>query len=299
MFHLRYFVAVAEELNFSRAARKLHMAAPPLSQRIKDLEQELDSRLFERDTHGVALTPEGTALLPLARDVIARFDALRWRTKAAGDHDRSVLLVGAPPLLHPVLREGITETQHRVAERAELKLWPGPSSGLVEAVHDGRLAFCLARAPIGHHDLAVDEIYTEKLGAAVPAELFPDADSVRLTELTELAFTSGPVSLESTFLRQLDAGFDAAGIRRRLPSTPTDVSGISELIAGGLAFSVAMLDPASPIHRYDTGKVRILPFADFEATLTTALVWHPGRAAADAGTAAAVAAAREVFSPPK
>ncbi|MFD0508420.1 LysR family transcriptional regulator [Streptomyces chiangmaiensis] len=70
MFHLRYFVAVAEELNFSAAARRLHMAASPLSQRIRDLEKELGHRLFERDSHSVTLTPAGEALLPLARDVL-------------------------------------------------------------------------------------------------------------------------------------------------------------------------------------------------------------------------------------
>jgi DNA-binding transcriptional LysR family regulator len=72
MLHLRYFVAVAEELNFSQAARRLHMAASPLSQRIKDLERELGHELFERTTHRVDLTPAGAALLPMARDILER-----------------------------------------------------------------------------------------------------------------------------------------------------------------------------------------------------------------------------------
>lgn len=83
LLHLRYFVAVAEELNFSAAARKLHMAASPLSQRIKDLEHELGRRLFDRSTHHVELTEAGTALLPIARDVLDRVASIGWRLDQA------------------------------------------------------------------------------------------------------------------------------------------------------------------------------------------------------------------------
>jgi hypothetical protein len=83
LLHLRYFVAVAEELNFSAAARKLHMAASPLSQRIKDLEHELGRRLFDRSTHHVELTEAGAALLPIARDVLDRVGSIRWQLDQA------------------------------------------------------------------------------------------------------------------------------------------------------------------------------------------------------------------------
>lgn len=101
MFHLRYFVAVAEELNFSAAARRLHMATSPLSQRIKDLERELDHRLFERDTHRVALTPAGEALLPIARDVLEQITSIPWRLHEAAAPGRSTLFVGIPSGVHP------------------------------------------------------------------------------------------------------------------------------------------------------------------------------------------------------
>ncbi|QIS16900.1 LysR family transcriptional regulator [Nocardia arthritidis] len=74
--HLRYFLAVARELNFTRAAQEFHMAVPPLSQRIKALEAELGQQLFDRSTHHVRLTPAGERLLPWARQLIADFDAL-------------------------------------------------------------------------------------------------------------------------------------------------------------------------------------------------------------------------------
>lgn len=74
--HLRYFLAVARELSFTKAAQNLHMSVAPLSQRIKALENELGEQLFDRSTHHVELTNAGERLVPLARTIVSDFDAL-------------------------------------------------------------------------------------------------------------------------------------------------------------------------------------------------------------------------------
>jgi DNA-binding transcriptional LysR family regulator len=92
--HLRYFIAVAEELNFSRAARRLHMAQPPLSVAIKNLEGELGVSLLERSTREVRLTPAGEAFLERARHAVTEADAAVDAAKRAATGAFGTLRVG-------------------------------------------------------------------------------------------------------------------------------------------------------------------------------------------------------------
>src|SRR5579872_2698439 len=98
--HLRYFVAVAEELNFTHAAARLRVAQPALSSQIKDLEREIEVELFERGRTGVQLTHAGKALYTRARSILAQAaEAANAARKAAGSIT-GTLVVGFPSGLH-------------------------------------------------------------------------------------------------------------------------------------------------------------------------------------------------------
>ncbi|MEV4148911.1 LysR family transcriptional regulator [Amycolatopsis sp. NPDC049691] len=296
MLHLRYFVAVAEELNFSAAARKLHMAASPLSQRIKDLEHELGAQLFDRSTHHVTLTAAGTALLPLAREVLEQVSAIPWKIREATRPRRSTVFLGMPAGVHPALRDRVNALAARVHETYELKRWPGTTADLVQGVHEGKLALTLARLPVSDPALEQVPVMSERLGAVVPADLFAGRDSVSLAELTEFPYVASPGEITPAYFDQLDHQLAEMGVRKRIRLTNTGYGGTSEIISSGEAFSISMLDEKSPMHGYRLDNVIVLPFTDFHPQLDTGLLWRHDRAGGDLH--GLVEAAKDVFGDP-
>jgi DNA-binding transcriptional LysR family regulator len=298
LLHLRYFLAVAQELNFSTAARKLHMAASPLSRRIKDLEQELGHRLFDRDTHHVRLTPAGTALLPIARGVLEQVDSIQWRLDETARPRRTTLLLGVPSGIHPELRERMDALAEQVHDRFEIKRWPGGTDRLVDAVCDGRLALTLARLPAGGDPaLELLPVMSERLGAVVPRDRFAGRERVALAELAELAYVGSPTAATSAYFRGLDQQLSELGIKKRIEISGPTFDGVSEIVSSGLGFSISMLDRRSPVQSYGLDNVAVLPFSDFHPRLETGLIWRKDRGQGG-DLEEVVAVAREVFAEP-
>ena len=137
---LRYFVAVAEELNFGRAAERLLIAGPSLSQQIKALEHDLGVRLFDRDRRSVALTPAGAALLPHTRALLERADDLRRR---------AAQLSGSEPVRLGYVDWLPADLTARASAVAQLRIdvWIKPSHAQAARVADGSLdlAVCWVR----------------------------------------------------------------------------------------------------------------------------------------------------------
>jgi DNA-binding transcriptional LysR family regulator len=153
---LRYFVAVAEELNFGRAAKRLLIAGPSLSQQIKALERDLGVRLFDRDRRSVALTPAGAALLPDVQDLLARADDLRGR--AARIAGSEIVRLGYVNWLPPDL----TARASAVA-RLHVDTWVAPSHTQAARVADGSLDLAVCR--VRRRDLAEHGLAARLLGA--------------------------------------------------------------------------------------------------------------------------------------
>ncbi|WP_323178541.1 MULTISPECIES: LysR family transcriptional regulator [unclassified Streptomyces] len=192
---LRYFVAVAEELNFGRAAERLLIAGPSLSQQIKALERDLGVRLFDRDRRSVSLTPAGAALLPPTRALLDRADDLKRRAGRLSGSE-SVRL-GYVNWLPPDL----TSRTAAVA-RVHVDAWVAPSHTQVARVADGSLdlAVCwvrtedLERLGLRARLLGADRLYAVATGgdsSDVPDVAARDSDVLIDDDVTSWASWNG------------------------------------------------------------------------------------------------------------
>ncbi|WP_234341098.1 LysR substrate-binding domain-containing protein [Streptomyces sp. NRRL S-1813] len=181
---LRYFVAVAEELHFGRAAARLHMSQPPLSRAIKQLETEIGALLFARSPAGVTLTPVGAVLLDEARALLDQADRVRVRVAAAA---------GAAVLTIGVLGDGTDPGITRLAAVFR-RSHPGvdihirdtdltdPTCGL----RIGMVDVALTRAPFNDTALTVRELRTDPVGAVLRADdPLARRDHLKLADLAD------------------------------------------------------------------------------------------------------------------
>ncbi|MFH8612628.1 LysR substrate-binding domain-containing protein [Streptomyces sp. NPDC018029] len=165
---MRYFVAVAEELHFGRAAARLHMSQPPLSRAIRQLESELGAALFARSPAGVTLTGAGTVLLPEARALLARADLVRARVAAAA---------GARTLTVGVLEGGAGPQVSRLADafrrrhpHVEVRIRESDLSEPACGLSAGRVDVALTRGPFDTSGLRVRALRADPVGALLRAD---------------------------------------------------------------------------------------------------------------------------------
>jgi DNA-binding transcriptional LysR family regulator len=250
--HLRYYVAVAEELHFGRAAERLHMAQPPLSQQIKQLEQDLGATLLERSTRKVELTAAGQAFLERARGLLAELDSAveETRTIAAGLGGRIAIgFTGSAtyellPALARVLHEETPDL--RLELKGEL-LTPVQ----VEALLDHSIDIGFLRPPVRNAALEVRVLRREPLIAVLPeSHRLATGTSVRLADLRDEPFITYPAQHKSVVY---DAVLDACESAGYLPAHRIEVSETSTLVSFVAAGLGVALVPASVRHLSVTG----------------------------------------------
>ena len=168
LHQLEYFVAVARQRHFTRAAGALHVAQPSVSKQIRKLESELGTPLFHRMKGNVVLTPAGEVLLPWAERILGEVDGARAAVGELGGLQRGRLAIGATPslctiLLPPVLRRLPCHLpRHRAGAAA------GRLRDLVRQVEDGALDLALVILPVEHAVIEATPLLNEELVLATP-----------------------------------------------------------------------------------------------------------------------------------
>ncbi|NMO38245.1 LysR family transcriptional regulator [Streptomyces sp. GMY01] len=166
--HLRLFVTVADELHFSRAAERLGMAQPPLSQAIRRLEKELGAELFDRSQRGVRLSAAGAALLEEAHDLLAREERLRTLARRAAEGGLGTLRAGVPPDTAAAVLSALLTA---CAERAPglcVDLHEVGTGEQVRLLASGGLDVGLVHHPVDATELCLGPEITLDLGVVLP-----------------------------------------------------------------------------------------------------------------------------------
>jgi DNA-binding transcriptional LysR family regulator len=165
---LRYVIAVAEELHFTRASIRLHLATPSLSRQIRQLEETLGYALFERKTRSVALTRAGTAFVVEARRALAYAQRAVEAGAVANTTTTEVIRIGYTPLLDATLLRQIRDVLTREVDSINVQFQSSYSSVQIDQVSTGHLDAGLVVLPIEQGDLQITELFSDPLIAAIP-----------------------------------------------------------------------------------------------------------------------------------
>jgi DNA-binding transcriptional LysR family regulator len=272
--HLRYFIAVAEECHFGRAAERLHIAQPPLSQQIKALEGELGVRLLKRSTRKVELTPAGARYLERARGILASIDAAGVEAVRIASGEVGRLAIGFTgtatyellPILARVLHEDLPGV--KLDLKGEM-LTPRQ----VGALADGTIDLGFLRPPVDDPGLELRILRREPLIAALPeSHRLASRDTVRLADLARDVFITYPSHHRSVVHDAVFAACRRAGFR---PSEVQEVAETSTLVAFVAAGRGVALVPASVRHLHITGAT-FKPLAGTTSEVELAVAWRKG-----------------------
>jgi DNA-binding transcriptional LysR family regulator len=256
---LEYFVAVAEELNFTRAARRLFAVQSTVSAGIRSLEHELGAALFERSSKRVALTSAGIALLPEAHAAIEAVDRVRSAVTLTKRGIRGRLRVGIFTNLDFVDLPALFGEFHERYPLVDLQFGASPSgsTGLADDVRRGRIDVAFMGLPA--QDLAgfrVLELASSAFVAVLPAtHPLAGRESVSLAELAGEPWVDSPVGFGNRIV--VERAFAAAGLGRTVKAEVADLGEVPRFVRAGLGVAVLPLITYRPVP-----EVVLLPLAD-------------------------------------
>lgn len=273
--HLWLFLAVAEEQHFGRAARRLGMSQPPLTEQIHILEQSLKVKLFERSRRGTRLTPAGAAILPAVRKFAEQLERLELAVREVATGQRSVLTIGAitaamvevlPPLVaklkhaHP----DITLAMREIDSVEAVPLLQSGDIDLAFARLDGELGGGITSLPLREDRLAV---------ALHKEHPLADRSRIRLAALAEEEFVMFHRRVSPGYFDNLVSACRNAGFAPRIVHEVSSVA--SQLAFVGCGQGIALVPAA--MKKLAPDRVVVRPLAEKTGVVTTAVAWNTAR----------------------
>ncbi|MBJ3775330.1 LysR family transcriptional regulator [Acuticoccus mangrovi] len=268
---LRYFLAVAEEMNFTRAAEKMGIAQPPLSQQILTLEQQLKVQLFKRSRRSISLTPEGEAFIVYARRIINNTQIAAELVQAIERGEEGPLTIGAIFSSIYTLIPPLFEIFAKRHPQVRLHLREMTIGQQIEGLREDRIDLGILRGPMVDPELDVLTMMEEPF-VVVVSKTHPLAER---TEVSVADVVTEPLirvipSVNRNYSRQMFSVLYDLGIPLNIVHEVADTHTLLGLVAAGLGMSMVPRS-LSTIH---TGQLRYLPLKETTPTTLLQLAWH-------------------------
>jgi DNA-binding transcriptional LysR family regulator len=273
--HLWLFNAVAEERNFSRAAKRLGMSQPPLTDQIKVLEHALKIKLFERSRRGAQLTPAGAAILPAVQKFVQQLEQLEFAVKEAASGQKGTLTVGAIstallnelPLLLDRLRAAHPDLTVAVKEIDSVDAVPMLNAGDID------IAFARLEGELGPHILTL-ALADDRLAVALPkSHRLASATRIKLSTLAEEDFVMFARHVSPVYFDALTSVCLAHGFSPRVLHEVRSVA--SQVAFVGCGQGIALVPATMKSFAPDNVVVRSL--TERIRVVTTAMAWNAAR----------------------
>ena len=270
---IRAFLAVADELHFGRAAERLHMAQPPVSRSIKQLERELGARLFERSTRKVTLTSVGEALIAPAKEVLDALDRVSTVARAAGMGEigrvRLAYAGASSNVMVGRLARAVKQNHPGVQFELLSQHFAQPAMQLLTR---GDIDIALGRWD--HIPPGVDTrvLAVEELVIAVPdTHRLAQRDHVSISEFRDEPFVSLPPKTGSLLLERLRLMTQAAGFNANIVQDAPDSWTVMSLVSAEVGCSLTL---SSVVDSIADPHLRFLPLSDPAAPVEMRMAWR-------------------------
>lgn len=267
---LRYFLAVAEELHFGRAAERLRISQPPLSTAIKSLEQELGAQLFLRSTRSVALTPEGEFLQGRLLPLIDDLDSVAIELAEVRQGLRGRLRIGfVSSASYSILPHAVRRVQAALP-LVDLRLEPLTSAEQVAQLLAGGLDLGIVRDQPAVPGVRQEPVRTEPLVVVLPEEHpLATGDCIALDQLEHQPMILFPYELMPGYLSRVTELLERGGVPTRVVQRTVHQETVLGLVAAGVGLSVL----PEPVARIGMPGIVALPIAEHPTTELT-VAWH-------------------------
>ena len=269
---LRYFVAVAEELHFLRAAQRLHIEQSPLSRAIKELEADLGVQLFHRTTRTTRLTRAGEVFLEEARHVLTAVAQARASARGAAKGRKGRLNIGfAEGIAHPRL-SSLLARYRAIADQVELKILQMSFEEQVKALHARSLDAGFSFAAVERNGLQADAVWADPVAAVLPAQhALAAKPQLELKEIAREPVVRCGGRFSTDRYTQVEAAISAAGESTNIIDHAANQDVLLTLVGAGYGVGFVLATHAANIQRAD---IVIRPIVNPPLKINTYLLYR-------------------------